>query len=344
MSSHFKGPLVAAHSAMGGAAMELGIGGLAGETNIITVFDDFNGVVPTEAFGAATNWETMGWVLTDVGVPANDEVGMNDPADVDQWNPSCIRIDTGDTEDTGGNMQLDRINASLPASGGHSFPHLCLPETAAGVAALDNTIITFACRVGLRADTDAVGSGAWDSKAFIGWSVAGEGAIMTPGTGVLAVAGAEDQLLGFHIPEAGAIDGIAQRVGTTAYAEGTNFTRMVAPGGVDGTVANGATTAGDTIWFDLALRAQVTDWSLLTGNGRVEFFWRRIDKRTDAPGAARQEFPPWIRHSTRLTNQIPSHTVGLVPTIEAINGPTADTDGQVFLDWWCFGLSRVSRQ
>ena len=122
-SSKFKHALGAGENAMGGAAHNMGVECLAGETDMITVFDDFNGVVPTEAFGGSTNWETMGWTLADTGSPSNDLVGMNDPADVSQWNTSQIMVFTGDTEDTGGNMQLDRINASLPASGGHDFPH-----------------------------------------------------------------------------------------------------------------------------------------------------------------------------------------------------------------------------
>ena len=353
--------------AFGGAGLNLPADCLAGEGDMIGVFDDFNSVIPNTEFGATAStdgqvniWEENGWVMTDVGSPANEEVGMMDPADVSEWSPSCIRIATGDTEDTGGNMQLDLINSPTVQSGGYlgsatedltflrrNFPHLWIPETAAGVAVLDNTTWVFACRVGLRADRDAVGAGAWDSKAFIGWAVAGEGAIMTPSTGVLAVASAADQLLGVHIPEDGSIDGISQRVGTTAYAEGTNFTELISAGGVDGTTANGSATAGDTTWFDLALRMDITDHSA-TANGATRFFYRGPLRSAtngggdvfDTPG---QGYQPWIEHGTSLVNQVPLHTVSLVPTIEVINGPTADTDGVLLLDWWTFGCSRLSR-
>ena len=71
---------------------------------MIGVTDDFNGIVPTEGYDGTTNWETMGWVLTeDAGVTAvGDEIGMNDPADVSEWNPSCIRIFPGTANDAGG--------------------------------------------------------------------------------------------------------------------------------------------------------------------------------------------------------------------------------------------------
>lgn len=359
--THWSGPLLSDEGAQGGAAAGMHIDATAGEGDMVTVFDDFNGVMPTTEFGAASAadgtvniWEENGWVMTDIGTPATDEVGMNDPADVDQWYPSCIRIAPSTVEDEGGNMQLDHINSSAVGSYTGSgtndltfhrreFPHLWIPETAAGVTAIDNTIWTFGCRVGLRADITTTGSGAWDSKAFIGWSVAGEAAIMTLGTGVLAVAAAADQLLGFHFPEDGSIDGISQRVGTTAYVEGTNFTELVPAGGVDGTTANGAVTAGDTMWFDLALRMTVTDWSE-TSNGATEFFYRRVPALNPGkPGQPGEKLPPWQKHGTALLNQVPLHTVSLVPTIEVINGPTADVDGVVYLDWWSFGCSRVSR-
>jgi len=363
-NTSWKGAHLADHQAMGGMATGLGIDSLSGEGDMITVFDDFNDVMPSVEVGAVsaadgtTNvWEENGWVFTDVGTPANDAVAMNNPADATLHYPSCIRIDTGDTEDTGGNLQLDFINstaiaAAYTGSGTNDFefvrrqfPHLIIAETGAGVTTLDNTILTFACRIGFRADDEAAGNtgGDWDSKAFIGWSVAGQSLVMTAATGVLTVAAAADQLLGFHIPEDGSIDGISQRVGTTAYVEGTNFTELVAAGGVDGTTANGAVAAGDMMWFDLALRATITDWSETTGNGWTEFAHRRVTPVSGALGQPSDKVGPWQKHATVLTDQIPNHTVALVPTIEVTNGPTADKDGVVYLDWWSFGHSRVSR-
>ncbi|MBK25936.1 MAG: hypothetical protein CME70_18185 [Halobacteriovorax sp.] len=345
----FQQPLGASDKAQGGAALNQSVKVLDGETELVSVFDDFDYVVPTEAFGGTSNFEILGCVLTDVGSPSNDEIGINDPANVDVWAPSCLRIDTGDTEDTGGNIQFDRINQADPAAGG-TFPHLIIPETAAGADALDNQIFTFACRVGLRADDEAGGdvTGNWDSKAFIGFAVAGDTGLMTAGTGALTVAGAAEQLVGFHIPEDGSIDGISQRVGNTAYASGTNFTELVAAGGVDGTVANGSTAAGDPVWFDLAFRMRVTDWSDNNANGTTEFFYRRVRPASGIPGDRTHPMggrgPAWVKHGTVLTNQVPYHTVALVPTIEVVNGPTADRDGVLYLDWWSFGVSRASRR
>lgn len=326
----------------------LGIETLAGDLDMAFVFDDFNGVVPTEGFGDAANWETLGWVATDVGVPVADEAGMNDAADVDQWYPSCIRLFTGTADDAGGNLQLDRVNASLPASSGAHFPHIWIPETAAGAAILDNTVLVFACRIGLRADLTTDGSGDWDSKCFVGWAEAGDTSVMTAATGAITIA-STGPLVGFHIPEDGSIDGISHRTVATAMAEGTNFTELHAAGAVDGTVANGAAAAGDTVWYDLALRMHITDMSDDNANGATTFFSRRVPRVTGAPGHRYRALPgeglgDWREHGTVLTNQTPNNDVALVPTIEAINGPTADRDGVVFLDWWAFGASRLSRR
>ncbi len=334
--------------AMGGGAMNLPISALDGEADMISTFDDFNGIMITEAGNSTTGFESSGWVLKDQDTPVGDEIGMNDGALVAVWAPSCLRIFPGTADDHGLSIQRDAVNYTLPTSGGHTFPHVWFPETAAGVAAIDNTTWMFACRIGLRADITTTGSGVWDSKAFIGFAVAGEGAIMTASTGALAVAGVEDQLLGFHVTEAGEIDGVSQRVGTTAYADGTNVTELVAASGVDGTVANGAATVGDTMWFDLCLRMDVSDWSAST-NGSTQFFSRRVNRTNPVnPGksqlsAAGQGYEPWVAHPTVLENQVPLHDVSLVPGIEVVNGPTAGRDCVFYLDWWTMGHSRWSR-
>jgi hypothetical protein len=251
--------------AMGGAAQGLGIEALTGEGDMVTVFDDFNGVVPTEGFGDAANWETLGWVLVELGAtaPTGDQIGMQDPADVSEFYPSCIRIHPGTDADEGGMMQLDRINASLPASSGAGdFPHIVIPSVDAGTEVLDNTVYMFACRIGLRADVTTTGSGIWSGKAFIGWAengLAAANSVVTPVGGALRVGAAAGAKVGFHIPEDGSIDGVSQRTETVAYAEGTNFTELMAANSVDGIVANGATVVGDTMWFDLALRMSITD-------------------------------------------------------------------------------------
>jgi hypothetical protein len=353
--SKFTHPLGGSDKALGGAGHNMGIECLNGETDMVTVFDDFNSTIKgQDTFGAATIFEDSGWVLTDVGSPTNDEISMNDPSDVDTWQPSCIRIYPGDADDAGGNMQLDLINGAIGTLVGTAdFPHLYIPETAAGATLLDGTTWMFACRLGIRADLTTTGSGAWDAttlggKLFIGWAVAGESAIMTPGTGAISVAAAADKLVGFHVTESGAIEGISQREGDTAYAEGTNFETLVSAGGVAGTTANGAEADGDTMWFDLGLRMNILDWSEASGNGDTTFYWRRVPKLTGSPGSV--SYPPggeglgrMQKHPTVLTDQIPTHTVAMVPTIEAINGPTAGTDCVFFLDWWTFGVSRFSR-
>lgn len=341
MTTGFRGPLVGDNSTLGGAGIDLPIECTAGDTDMVGIFDDFNGIVEADTFGDATNWETVGWTLTDVGVPVADYITMNDPNGGQLPCDSLIRVVPGTTDDTGGTAQLDYINGAVGSPVAlAAFPHLWIPNTSAGATILDDTSWLFACRLGLRADTTTGGSGAWDSKCFVGWAEAGVSPMMTAATGALTTGAGTGPKIGFHVPEDGSIDAICQRTETVAYVEGTNFTELVAAGGVDGTVANGAGTAGDTMWFDLALKMHITDMSDASANGYTEFFWRPVRPQT-AVGAQRYQ-EHWQRHGTTLFNQTPSNDVTLVPTIEVINGPTADVDGEVYLDWWVFGCSRYS--
>jgi len=338
--------------AMGGAAEGMGIEALAGDTEMVTIFDDFNGIVLKEGFGDGANWETARWVLKDdpVGAPTGDEISMNDDdtgASELDFN-SCIRIFPGTVNDRGGNMQLDVANGAVAAATTlYDFHHMWIPTSAtvggnygslAAAAALDNSTWVFACRIGFRADLTVTagtnGIGDWNGKVYIGWAEAGDGSIMDHDTGVITQA-EDGPLVGFHIGEDGSIDGISQRTVNTAYAEGTNLTELVAAGGVDGTVANGATTAGDTMWFDLALRMDIVDQNAAANNGTTRFYWRKV-----LPGSQLGE---WNPHPTVLTNQTPNNNVILVPTIEVMSGPTADLDCVVFLDWWAFGRNRQNR-
>lgn len=340
---------------MGGAAGGMGIEALAGDSDLVTVFDDFNHVVPNDEFGATTGdadtspLGDAGWVLTDVGSPVAETVGINDPTDVSQGFESCLRIFTGTADDAGGNMQLDLINADLASGANHltslsspsSFAHIWIPETGAGAAELDNTVWTFACRVGMES---GAADGLWAAKYFIGWAEAGDTGILTPGGGAITQA-ETGPLVGFHCGEDGSIDGISQRTVNTAYAEGTNFTELLAAGETDGTVANGAVTAGDIMWFDLALRMTITDMSDNDANGSTEFFYRKVLPATGIVGQTPiRGVNPWIRHPTVLLNQTPNNDVALVPTIEVINSDDAGEDATFYLDWWAFGTSRFSRR
>jgi hypothetical protein len=333
---------------MGGAAFNLGAEALAGQTDMVTVFDDFNHVIPSVAFGVATGdaatnpFEDCGWVLSDYGTPAADTVGMNDVATVANTFNSCLSINPGTTADTGGNMQLDLINADLASganhlttnSGRYNFPHMWIPETGAGATCLDSTIWTFACRLGFMSSAAA----GWDGKVFIGWAEAGDTAITTAATGVVTITSG-GPLVGFHIGEDGAINGISHRTVATAITEGTNSTILAAA-----TAADNATASVIT-WWDLALRMEITDMSDDAANGGTTFFHKRVPSVTGRPGRTGGhlggEAGHWTQHPTVLTNQTPNNDVALVPTIEVANGPTNDVD--LFVDWWAFGCSRTSR-
>ena len=348
-SSRVSKPIGCSEHAMGGAASQLGLEALTGLTDMYTCFDDFNQMMTgTEGTSESAIWEDSSWVLTDDGsAPTGDEICLNDPANTDVFAPSCLYWFGGTGDDSGGNMQLDRLNGAIGTLvGSQEFPHIWIPETDAGVTRHDNTVWVFATRIGLRADITTTGSGAWDGKAFIGWAAAGDTSLMTHTDGELTITSG-GELIGFHVTELGAIRGISHRTAATAMAEATNFTALTAAAAVDGTVANGAVTAGDTMWFDLALRMNITDMSSDTANGSTEFFIRRVPRVSGKPGDAGGQLPgqgsAWARHATVLTNQTPNNDVALVPTIELLNGPTGGVDCVLFVDWWMFGASRMSR-
>ena len=215
----------------------MGLEALYGETEMITVFDDFNSVVLAEGFGDAANWETNGWELTEDaggGALAADSISMNDPNADTQTHAfsSCIRIVPGTTGDSGGNMQLDAVNGAVAApTNNHDFQHIWIDETATTPAAeaLDNTTLVFACRIGLRHDITNTGAGAWGptnegGKVYIGWAAAGDTSVLDHDTGL--VTDGAGNLLGFHICELGEIHGVSKRITADNYTLNTNYVAM----------------------------------------------------------------------------------------------------------------------
>jgi len=326
--------------AFGGAGLNLPAECLAGEGDMIGIFDDFNNVVTFETGAGTTHWETMGWEIAGVGTQTGTEIGMNDAANADVPFDSCIRLHCGSVDDAGATMHLDRFtNTAAIASGNSTFPHIWLANNSTATS-LDNTTFVFACRVGIVPEgTTATG------KAFIGWTGAASGPVMTAGTGVIISGDAnDDQCVGFHINgdpnQAANISGVSQRVGTAAYAEGTNFTDLTG-------VWNTGLTAGAPVWYDLALRLDITDRSDDAANGATRFYHRKLNSLSvpsgrDVFSLPGEGYAPWIEHGTVLSNASPNGDLVLVPTIEALNGPAG---GAIFLlvDWWAFGMSRLDR-
>jgi hypothetical protein len=347
-SNRYTNPLGVGNRGMGGAARNLGIEALAGETDLVCVFDDFNHVIATTDPALVTDddstniWEDCGWVCTVDNTPTAATVWMNDAAVVTNTFDSCIHFNPGTKADSGFNMQLDAVNPTLAASTANTFTsltgqtpfnHIWIAETGAGVTALDNSVFIFACRLGFASSAAA----GWDGKAFVGWAAAGDTSILTHDTGVITITSG-GPLVGFHIDETGSIDGISHRTAATAMAEGTNFTELAAATAADNASANVYT------WWDLALRMEIGDVSE-TVNGSTRFYSRRVGALSGRVGSReRSELgvgEDWAEHGTILMNQIPNHTVALVPTIEILNGPTNDVDMK--MDWWVMGCSRYSR-
>jgi hypothetical protein len=328
MASHFRGPLVGDRKSWGGAAENLGLEAISGETDLITVFDDFDGVVKgTDSFSGAAIFEPSGWVLTDLGAtaPTGDTIDMNNPAQLGTWAPSCLEVWPGTDDDEGGSMQLDLLNGAVGATLAttHPFPHMWFPEDQGPDSKLDSTTFIFACRLGF---TSGAIDGDWDNKVFVGLATAGDTGVITPTTGVITIP-AGGPMFGFHIPEdglrpAGSVDDPA-----VTLADGTS---------------SGAT------WWDLAIRLDIADWSDDDNNGTATFYSAPVPRVSGIPGGRSKHQPgeaggAWVKHDTVLENQIPFHTVSQCPHIEHINGPTAGQDGTLDIDWWAFGHSRFSR-
>jgi hypothetical protein len=238
---------------------------------------------------------------------------MNDINVVTLNYDSCIRIAPSTDADAGGNMQLDLLKGGFGTIvGTRNFPHIWIPETA--------TVPTTSGVAGTALDNTT-----WVFACRIGLRAD----ITTTGSGVWS----GKAFIGW------------------AMAGDTSV--MTAAGGaitVNGTVANGATAPGDTMWFDLALRMDITDMSDNAANGSTRFFSRGPLNRVKPTNAGKDEFAqpgegymPWVEHGTVLTNQTPNSAEALVPTIEVINGDNAGEDCIFYLDWWAMGRSRPSR-
>jgi hypothetical protein len=309
---------------------------LDGESEIVSVFDDFNGFVEDGTFGAVGGpMENQGWDMVDVGGPAGDYVEMNDET-IEGDFYSSLHIYCGTNADTGGNMQLLGAGATVTepvSSGGGGFPHIWIPGTGQSVTALDDTVITFGCRLGIVSNAVT-----YDGKIFIGFAEAGDTAIMTPATGAIVVA--TGGLQGFHIDgdTANAMRWISQRTAGTALAEGTNMETLLT-----GTDITAGYTAGTPRVFDLTFRIHSSDMSDNAANGFGVCGWREVTGQT-APGMEGLALPgegyvPYNLSDT-LDNQSPNSVAHLVPTIEVINGPTNLTQYKV--DWWFMGISRYT--
>ena len=332
-------PLGVSRHGFGGAGLNLGVDALFGETDLITTFDDFNHVATNAT--AAAGPPGVGWTSTVVGATGAEASGINDRGRA-QFESSLL-VDAGTAADTGLNLQLVGADAV-------DFPHIWIPDDAPAVS-LDNTVIVFACRIGLINDTAAT----WDGKVFIGFANDVDVSIMTVATGAIAVPSANG-LVGFHIAEDGHIDFLSQRLGATALVSETTFTQLFPAA----TAVNA--TANEPTWFDLAFRMHITDQSDAANNGAVRAYFRRVPgvgddfgvvgataaglRETQASDSGRATQDGWREHGTVLINQNPNAANGngvLVPTIEVLNGGGApETD--FLLDWWSMGISRFSRR
>lgn len=352
-SGRYSKPLGAGDDAFGGAGLNLGIEGLAGETELVTTFDDFN--IRHTGSGNGGNAPFPGWVSTDVGVPVGEQLSCNDPSGATAAPQathfqSSLRVLPGTAEDTGSNIQID-------GSADTERPHIWIQDRDADADGNDNMTVVFACRIGLGLAA-AAAANTWQGKVFIGFAQSGNQQVMTPATGVIDAT--NGTLLGFHVAEDGHIDLISTRENIAApLVDGTHFTQMVDTDWNAGLIALGDAGTRPT-WFDLALRAEVRDASNAAQNGAVQAFVRpqltqaALTSVTPIPGRRQVEQSnadvanpiAWRPVDTVLQNQLWNDTgLEIVPTIEVQNGgDVVGEDVAFWLDWWSMGISRSSRR
>jgi len=353
MASHFKGPLVGSRQLFGGAGSDLDIVAAGGLTDLITVFDDFNGFVPltdvttTQSATTVNHWEENGWVLTAVGAPTACQITMNDAAQT--VNPqSCIWLNAGTVASTGGNLQLDSAAALDQYDAGaagvsdidisyvrRNFEHLTFPRVTGGVGSFRKFILAF--RLGFVTSS----AGTFDGAIYVGINPTADPAIMTAATGVINT-GAEvaGGYFGIHVngnatAAEKTIYGVSQRTSGTAMATGTN--RIVLETGIDATL--GAATSF-YYWMDFAIEVVPLVAGVATGS--TTFYTRRIGRLSDATYNTNIDANAKWRRVGTLIGATPNNSVALVPTIEFINGDAAVLS-DFALDWWAFGLGRTRR-
>jgi len=329
-------PLGVSEQGAGATLTNMNLFALDGESEIVSVHDDFNGYVMDEHFGGANNWETQGWALTDAGTtttPVADFMSMNDGS-VDTDFYSCIRVVAGTAADEGGNAQLLGAGAAaLPsASGGGGFPHIWIPTSGMDTEVLDKTVITFHCRVGVVSNAVTC-----DGKWFIGFAEVGDTSILTTTTGVITIA-STGALFGFHFnaDSQDTLRFVSHRTAATVMATTVNFLELT--DGIDV-----GYTAGHPRVFDLSFRLIVNNMSDNANNGISAAAWREVGGQVN-PGNEGINLPgegyaPY-NLTALLDNQTPNSGTMLVPTIELMNGPTNHT--QLKLDSWSMGLSRYT--
>ncbi len=87
-------PVGASANAMGGCALNMAAECLNGQTDMVTIFDDFNSVITNETGAGTSHWEVLGWTIVGIGTQTATKVGMNDIDSVEETFRSCIRIGT----------------------------------------------------------------------------------------------------------------------------------------------------------------------------------------------------------------------------------------------------------
>jgi hypothetical protein len=251
-SGRYSRPLGAGDNAFGGAGLNLGIEALAGETEMITTFDDFNDRRDAAAVAGAGD-PRPGWFSSVINVATGNLINLNDPGATPQpvAFQSSLRVLPGTIEDAGVNLQI------VGGTDGSS-PHVWIQDRDADAAGGDNTSIVFACRVGVGLAAAAAGE-VWQGKFFVGFAISGDVQVLNNTTGEIDLA-TDGPLLGFHMAEDGHIDLISVRDGIAGpLVDGTHFTQLVDTSWNANLQPELGTANHQPTWFDLALLGSGAD-------------------------------------------------------------------------------------
>ena len=191
----------------------------------------------------------------------------------------------------------------------------------------------FATRVGFRAEEDGTGDGAWEGGFFIGWAASGDTSLLVHDTYIMEAA---NQAFGFHVCSEGEIYGVSKRIEADAVTAAVgNRVELQPADSVSNTLANSCDVVGQTVWWDLAMRMDITNMSDDDDNGTTRFWTRRV-----LPGAT---LGPWNPGPNILTNETPNAPDAVVPHIEVIASAAAGEDLCTYVDWWAMGRTRNNR-
>ena len=284
--THYQGPILGNDSAEGGLFADVPVSAFEQVRSPYQLHvEDFDYPFADGVLAAS------GFTLTDIG-------SADTPTEVVDAATGYLLLNPGQGDDDGSQIAYN----TAPTGATTANPELNLLGPITSTATLmDNREMIMKFRVGFSSETVV-----WGAKACFGW-ITTDTALMTPGTGVLAIAAGGGT--GFHVGEDGVLGVFSTNAAvTTSTATGTNVLTDIA-----------AVTAGDFVWYTLGFRTRWIDAS--AGTGTTDFYVNG-------------------RKNTTITNTMPmDDTEAYGITFEYLNGE-AGYNMDMAVDYVVSGLSR----